>query len=52
MKFCKVLAIMNVTDYNVLHEPIQRLDVPGVQSDVGRCDPCLDILRRGLFERL
>lgn len=30
MKFCKVVAIMNITDYNVLHEPIQRLDVTGV----------------------
>ena len=30
MKYCKVVAILNVTDYNVLHEPIQRLDVPGV----------------------
>lgn len=30
MKFCKVVAIMNVTDYSMLHEPIQRLDVPGV----------------------
>ena len=30
MKHCKVVAIMNVTDYSVLHEPIQRLDVPGV----------------------
>ncbi len=30
MKFCKVVAIMNITDYNVLHIPIQQLDVPGV----------------------
>ena len=30
MKYCKVVAIMNVTDYSMLHEPIQRLDVPGV----------------------
>ena len=30
MTYCKVVAIMNVTDYSVLHEPIQRLDVPGV----------------------
>jgi nitrogen regulatory protein PII len=30
MKFCKVVAIMNITDYNVLHVPIQQLDVPGV----------------------
>ena len=30
MKYCKVVAIMNVTDYNVLHLPIQQMDVPGV----------------------
>lgn len=30
MKYCKVVAIMNVTDYNVLHVPIQQLGVPGV----------------------
>jgi nitrogen regulatory protein PII len=30
MKYCKVVAIMNITDYNVLHVPIQKLDVPGV----------------------
>ncbi len=30
MKYCKVVAILNVTDYGVLHETIQRLHVPGV----------------------
>ena len=30
MKFCKVVAIMNITDYNVLHVPVQQLDVPGI----------------------
>ena len=30
MKYCKVVAIMNITDYNTLHVPIQQLDVPGV----------------------
>lgn len=30
MKYCKVVAIMNITDYNVIHIPIQRMDVPGV----------------------
>ena len=30
MKYSKVVAIMNVTDYKVLHLPIQQMDVPGV----------------------
>ena len=30
MDYCKVVAILNVTDYRILHETIQRLDVPGV----------------------
>ena len=30
MKYCKVVAIMNITDYNLLHVPIQQLGVPGV----------------------
>lgn len=30
MKYCKVVAIMNITDYDVLHVPIQQMDVPGV----------------------
>jgi len=30
MKYCKVVAIMNITDYNALHVPIQQLDVPGI----------------------
>ena len=30
MKFCKVVAILNITDYETLHLPIQQLDVPGV----------------------
>ena len=34
MKFCKVVAIMNITDYNILHVPIQQLDVPGVTVSI------------------
>lgn len=30
MKYCKVVAILNITDYKALHEPIQQLDVPGI----------------------
>ena len=30
MKYCKVVAIMTITDYNLLHLPIQKMDVPGV----------------------
>lgn len=30
MKYCKVVAIMNITDYNALNVPIQQLDVPGI----------------------
>ena len=30
MKYCKVVAIVNITDYNALHVPIQQLDVPGI----------------------
>lgn len=30
MKNRKVVAIMNVTDYNLLNVPIQQMDVPGV----------------------
>ncbi len=30
MTFCKIVAILNITDYEVLHVPIQKLDVPGV----------------------
>lgn len=30
MKYCKVVAIMNITDYNALHVPIQQMDVPGI----------------------
>lgn len=30
MKYRKVVAIMNITDYNTLHLPIQQMDVPGV----------------------
>ena len=30
MKYCKVVAIMNITDYNALNVPIQQMDVPGI----------------------
>ena len=30
MKYCKVVAILNLSDYGALHEPIQRLDVSGI----------------------
>ena len=30
MKYCKVVAIVNITDYNALHVPIRQLDVPGI----------------------
>ena len=36
MPFCKVVAILNVTDYKMLHEPIQRLNVPGVTISPGK----------------
>ena len=30
MKYSKVVAILNLSDYGALHEPIQRLDVSGI----------------------
>ena len=31
MKYFKVVAILNLSDYGALHEPIQRLDVSGIE---------------------
>lgn len=30
MKYCKVVAIMNITDYGLVSTAIHKLDVPGV----------------------
>jgi nitrogen regulatory protein PII len=34
MNYCKVVAIMNITDYSLIGESIQRLDVPGVTVSI------------------
>lgn len=30
MNYCKVVAVMNITDYGLLSPSIQKLDIPGV----------------------
>lgn len=30
MAYCKVVAILNITDYRLISQTIQKLDVPGI----------------------
>lgn len=30
MKYCKVVAILNITDYSLISQTIHKLDVPGI----------------------
>ncbi len=30
MNFCKVVAILNITDYGLISQTLQRLDIPGI----------------------
>ena len=30
MNFCKVVAILNITDYGLISQTLQQLDIPGV----------------------
>ena len=34
MNYCKVVAILNITDYGLISTSIQKLDIPGVTVSV------------------
>ena len=34
MNYCKVVAILNITDYGLINTAIQKMDVPGVTVSV------------------
>ena len=36
MNYCKVVAILNITDYSLIHTAIQKLNVPGVTVSMVR----------------
>lgn len=34
MNYCKVVAILNITDYGLINTAIQKMDVPGVTVSI------------------